>query len=70
MISQETLLQLQHAPMADRLRVIELILQSLKEDIVHDKTNQKACKSFTVRTFNLGEDVQLDREAMYAERGF
>ncbi len=69
MLTQETVQQLQHAPMADRIRAIELLLQSLKDDIAPRKTHQTVRKPFTIRTFNLGTDIQLDREEMYAERG-
>ncbi len=69
MIAKETVQQLQDAPLADRIQVIEALLQSLKYDIAHHKPRQVAPKPFTVRTFNLGTDIHLDREEMYAERG-
>ncbi len=69
MISQETVQQLQQAPMEDRIQVIEALLQSLKRDIAHPELRETRRKPFRVRTFNLGEDISLDREEMYAERG-
>lgn len=33
MIAQETLTQIQHAPLVERIQVIEVILESLKQDI-------------------------------------
>ncbi len=69
MLAQETVRQLQHAPLADRIQAIEVLLQSLKHDITHNSPRQKPQKPFTVRVVNLGSDIQLDREVMYAERG-
>ena len=69
MLAQETVQQLQHAPLADRIQAIEVLLQSLKHDIAYYETRQTTSKSFTVRVFNLGTDLHLDREEMYTERG-
>ena len=48
-----------------RIQVIELLLQSLKDEIVHDEPVRKP---FHIRTFNLGKDIHLDRDEMYADR--
>lgn len=69
MLAQETVQQLQHAPIADRIQAIELLLQSLKDDIEPRKPLKKQRKPFIIQTFNLGTDLQLDREELYAERG-
>jgi hypothetical protein len=69
MIAQETVQQLQHAPLADRIQVIEVLLESLKHDIVPAEPRQARPALFRVRTFNLGRDISLDRDEMYAERG-
>ena len=70
MIAQETVQQLQHAPLAERIQVIEVLLESLKHDIVHQKPRQVKQRPFRVRIFDLGTDVSCDREEMYAERGY
>ncbi len=71
MIAQETLTQIQHAPIVERIQVIEVILQSLKQDIKQTETSEKPqYKPFTVRQFNLGTDIIVDRDAIYRERGF
>jgi len=64
MIDTKTVQEIQDAPIEERIQVIEQILQSLKKDI------QKAqpTKTFTVRTFNLGSEVPIDRDQIYAER--
>jgi hypothetical protein len=69
MIAQETLQQLKHAPLADRIQVIEALLESLKHDIAQTKYSQIPHEPFRVRTFDLGSDMSIDREEMYAERG-
>ncbi len=69
MISQKTVQQLQHASVTERIDLIEVLLQSLKYDIQTThvvKTPQ--WKPFTVRLFNLGSDIQVDRDVIYAER--
>lgn len=70
MIAQHTLTQIQHAPIIERLRMIELILQSLKQDIQPTLRRQSFQKKvFKVRRFHLGQEVHCDRDEMYAERG-
>ena len=69
MIVQETIQQLQHAPIAERIQMIELILQSLKQDIKESVSAKKRIeKPFKVRPFNLGRDIHVDRDMIYAER--
>lgn len=70
MLAQETVQQLQQAPMADRIEAIEVLLQSLKRDIAYSEPRTNAQKRFTVRTFNLGADISVDRGEMYTERGW
>jgi hypothetical protein len=66
MTVQEAIQTLQNAPLEDRIQTIELLLQSLKDDL---SSKDKTRKPFEIRTFNLGSDVQIDREQMYLERG-
>lgn len=67
---QEAVQQLQVLPLAERIQVIELLLQSLKDEITHDESAQVVRKPFRVRTFDLGTDIQVDRDEMYADRVF
>lgn len=66
------LTQIRQVPVAERIRMIELILQSLRQDmrpnLVRDKPTVVP-KPFKVRQFDLGQEVHIDREAIYAERG-
>ncbi|MCA9946801.1 MAG: hypothetical protein KC449_25145 [Anaerolineales bacterium] len=68
MTVQEAVQQLQHASVADRIQAIELLLQSLKDEMVYSKPVLAGTKPFRVRTFNLGVDVQVDRDEMYTDR--
>lgn len=68
MTVQEAVHQLQSAPLAARILAIELILQSLKDEIVQSKPTQSRQRPFRVRTFDLGTDIHMDREEMYADR--
>lgn len=71
MIDLETVNKINHAPIAERIQIIELILESLKQDI-HQLSRSKSpqFKPFKVRQFNLGRDVHVDRDIIYAERSF
>jgi hypothetical protein len=68
MTVQETVQQLQYTPLTYRIQVIELLLQSLKEEIAQKEIVQAPRKPFRVQTFDLGADVTVDREEMYADR--
>jgi len=53
MITQKTVQQLQHAPIKDRIQAIEVLLESLKQDITHPEFSKKHRRPFRVRTFDL-----------------
>ena len=69
MLAQETIEQLQHAPLDDRIQAIEVLLGTLKSDIPRSKPPAAMQKTFTVYTFDLGTDIHIDRDEMYMERG-
>ena len=69
MIAKDMLAQIQHAPLAERIQLIEVILQSLKDDIKSGLSCRHRRKAFKVRKFNLGQEVCCDRDEIYAERG-
>nr|VFJ73182.1 MAG: hypothetical protein BECKFW1821C_GA0114237_104619 [Candidatus Kentron sp. FW] len=69
MIPRETVRQLQCAPIADRIQVIGMILESLRQDMDHPAPRDREVQPFRVRAFDLGADIFLDREEMYGERG-
>lgn len=70
MTVQEAIKALQDAPVKERIQIIELLLQSLKNDIELAESAEEVQKPFTVRTFDLGRDVLPDREEMYISRRF
>jgi len=69
MTVQEAIKALQETPVKERIQIIELLLQSLKNDIELAESAEEVQKPFTVRTFDLGIDVLPDREEMYISRG-
>ncbi|MCP5052709.1 MAG: hypothetical protein GY940_36415 [bacterium] len=68
MIDSNTVNRIKRASVAERLRVIEIILQSLRIDIKEEPPGKKS-KQFKVRQFDLGEEVHVDRDELYSERG-
>lgn len=70
MLSPMILEQIQHASISERLQLVELIIASLKGEL--SKTTMqspKPARRFVVRTFSLGQDIQVNRDLLYAERG-
>ena len=53
MIDSKTVNELKNAPVEERLKIIELILQSLKSDLTSE-TGEATVRHFTVRKFSLG----------------
>ncbi len=72
MIDMNTIRQIQAAPVADRIRLIELILQSLKGDLddkeIAGVVTETGHRPFAVHRFNLGEDIHVDRDDIHADR--
>lgn len=66
MIDTETLHQLKTASIEERIQTIELILQSVKDDLHRPKLSSKP---FKVRQISLGEDIQVNRAEIYGEQG-
>ncbi len=70
MIDSKTVQEIRQAPIPERLQIIELILQSLKEEISPKTADeQPPRRAFALRQFSLGEEVHADRDQIYAERG-
>ena len=69
MTVQEAITTLKHTPMEERIQIIEILLQSLMSDIPKQKFAGKRSNTFQVRTFNLGMDIQIDRDELYLPRG-
>ncbi len=69
MTVQETVQQLQHTPLSYRIQVIELLVQSLKEEITQSASAQTVREPFRVQSVDLGADVSVDRNEMDGDRG-
>lgn len=66
MIDREAGNRIQDASVAERIQIIELILQSVKQDMGRIvTTGKRRFKPFRVRPFNLGTDVHVDRDAIF-----
>ena len=71
MIDSNTVNQIKQASMAERIWVMEIIFQSLKNDIKKEQgnaTKTSKSKPFKVRKFSLGEEVHVDRDELYSDR--
>lgn len=65
MVDLDILKKLQQAPIEERIQLIELLLQSVKDEIKQDSKNNH---TFKVRSFSLGNDITVNREELYNER--
>jgi hypothetical protein len=65
MVDLNTFKKLQQAPIEERIQMIELLLQSVKDDL---KSNSTSSKPFKVRSFSLGNDISINRDELYNER--
>ena len=70
MIDTTIIEKINYSSVEERIKIMELILQSLKNEIRFQlKTEQKHFKPFKIRKFSLGQEVHVDRDELYAERG-
>ncbi len=65
MVDSNTLKQLQQASLEERIQMIELLLQSVKNDL---KRTPTCPKPFKVRSFSLGGEICVNRDELYSER--
>ncbi len=70
MLNTELAERIREASVSEQIEILELILRSLKSKIEPErKSPRKPVKPFKVRKFKLGEEIHVDREKMYSERG-
>lgn len=71
MINSQYVDDILHSSIAERIRVIEILFESLKCDLEKEQEKirkQSKLKSFKIRKFNLGQEVYIDRDELYADR--
>lgn len=57
-------------PLSERLNVIEALYASIKRELAQQMAAFPPKEEpFELITFNLGQEVQVDRDEIYAERG-
>jgi hypothetical protein len=62
MIVQETVQQLPYTSLTYRIQVIELLLQSLKDEIAQSEAMSTTHKPFRLQTFVLGAYIAVYRD--------
>ena len=71
MIDLEAVKQIKQASVEERIQIIDLILESLKNDIKPEfKIEKPQFRHFKIRKFSLGQEVHVDRDELYSERSF
>lgn len=69
MIEQKIMERVEHAPLEERLRVIEQVMASIRRDMRSESPRNAPHQPFRVRTLSLGQDVEVDRDRIHGERG-
>lgn len=80
MSTQEILSQVESLSLAEKMSLLEALVQSLKteaplsgksqeEEEAHREEVRRRRREFKVKAFHLGSDVHVDRDELYAERG-
>lgn len=68
MIDYSMVEEIKRAPIDEKIQVIEDILQSLKSDMKVGAKKSKS-KPFKIRKVSLGQEIHVDRDELYSERG-
>lgn len=79
MSTQQVIREIQSMPLRERLIIIEATLKLITKDIVLVETSEEVInlsdtlrqrrRNFRIEPFDLGEDVRVDRDLIYSERG-
>ncbi len=76
MSTQEIIAYIRAMPLKDRFAILEATLNLIKNDL--DKSQpeldqleliRQRRRNFKIKPFDLGEDVSVDRDLIYSERG-
>lgn len=68
MTTTEILANLENSSIEERIAMIEVILQSIKDEILKNSQPKVPAQKFELLPFDLGEDINVIREDLYAER--
>lgn len=73
---QEIIAYIKSMPLKDRFAVLEATLNLIKNDINNSQPEleqieeiRQRRRHFKIKPFDLGEDVTVDRDQIYSERG-
>lgn len=76
MSAQQVITQIQSMPLFERVAILEALVQSIKDEVaLPDKAKdqqeeiRRRRREFKVEAFDLGGEVIVDRDELYAERG-
>lgn len=69
MIDNNTLEELKNYPVKEKIEIIENILNSLKHDITNEFINKTRYEQFIVKKVSMGQEIDIDRDELYRERG-
>jgi len=76
MSTQQVIAQIQSMPLSERFAILEALVQSIKHETVlsnkekeHREEIRRRRREFKIKTFDLGSEVIVDRDELYAERG-
>lgn len=79
MSTQEVITEIQSMSLKERMTIIKATLKLIMSEIIQlskSKTDINAIekirqrrRNFTIKPFDLGEDVTIDRDQIYSERG-
>jgi len=68
MINTNTLEEIKKYPVNERIEIIESLLDSLKTDIANQNIATQYVP-FTIKKISLGQEIHVDRDNLYSERG-
>jgi len=76
MSTQQVITQIQSMPLSERVAILEALVQSIKNDAMltnktkeHQEEIRRRRREFKIEAFDLGGEVIVDRDELYAERG-
>lgn len=76
MSTKEIIAWIESLPLSDRFTILEATLNLIKNDfnksqpeLDHIEEIRQRRRNFKIKPFNLGEDVAVERDQIYSERG-